>query len=115
MFTVYNCSQLNSLDSRISSQTQPLTLKSVQQVKQVSVCRGFSLFMLRTVILPAVGIIIFLNSPFTLDMLFSSGVSLSAESDQETASLTIDKTPDKCEVGRLLHTIKTENSLRPRR
>ena len=83
-------------------------------MKQVSLCRGFSLFMLRTVILPAVGII-FLNSPFTLDMLFSSDVPLSAESDQETASLTIDKSPDECEVGRLLHAIKTENSLRPRR
>ena len=33
MFTVYNCSQLNSLDSHISSQTQPLILKSGQQVK----------------------------------------------------------------------------------
>ena len=65
--------------------------------------------MLRTVILPAVSII-FLNSTFTLDMSFSSDFSLSAESDQETASLTIDKSPDKCEVGRLLHTIKTENS-----
>ena len=59
MFTVYNCSQLNSLDSHISSQTQPLTLKSGQQVKQVNVCKGFSLFMLRTVILPAVSIIFF--------------------------------------------------------
>ena len=102
-------SQLNSLDSHISSQTQPLILKSGQQVKQVNVCRGFSLFMLPTVILPAVSII-FLNSTFTLDMSFSSDFSLSAESDQETASLTIDKSPVKCEVGRLLHTIKTENS-----
>ena len=42
-------------------------------------------------------------------MLFSSDLSLSAESDQETASLTIDKSPDKCEVGRFVHTIKTEN------
>ena len=65
--------------------------------------------MLRTVILPAVSII-FLNSTFTLDMSFSSDFSLSAESDQEIASLTIDKSPVKCEVGRLLHTIKTENS-----
>ena len=78
-------------------------------MKQVNVCRGFSLFMLRTVILPAVSII-FLNSTFTLDMSFSSDFSLSAESDQETSSLTIDKSPVKCEVGRLLHTIKTENS-----
>ena len=54
--------------------------------------------------------IILLNSTFTLDMSFSSDFSLSAESDQETASLTIDKSPVKCEVGRLLHTIKTENS-----
>ena len=43
-------------------------------------------------------------------MLFSSDLSLSAESDQETASLTIDKSPDKCEVGRFVLTIKTENS-----
>ena len=53
---------------------------------------------------------IFLNITFALDMSFSGDFSLSAESDQETASLTIDKSPDKCEVGRLLHTIKTENS-----
>ena len=59
---------------------------------------GVSLFMLRTVILPAVSII-FLNVTFTLDMSFSSDFSLSAESDQETASLTIDKSPVKCEVG----------------
>ena len=39
-------------------------------------------------------------------MLFSSDLSLSAESDQETASLTIDKSPDKCEVGRFVLTIK---------
>ena len=51
----------------------------------------------------------FCNSTFTLDMLFSSDLSLSAESDQETASLTIDKSPDKFEVGRFVLTIKTEN------
>ena len=42
-------------------------------------------------------------------MIFSSDLSLSAESDQETASLTIDKSPDKFEVGRFVLTIKTEN------
>ena len=63
---------------------------------------------MRTVILPALSIIFF-NSTFTLDMLFSSDLSLSAKSDQETASLTIDKSPDKFEVGRFVLTIKTEN------
>ena len=50
LFTVYNCSQPNSLDSHISSQSQPLILETGQEVKQVNVCRGFSLFMLSTVI-----------------------------------------------------------------
>ena len=40
LFTVYNCSQPNSLDSQISSQSQPLILETCQQVKQVNVCRG---------------------------------------------------------------------------
>ena len=81
-------------------------------MKQVNVCIGFSLLMC-TVILPAVSIIFFyyflFNSAFTLDMLFSGDFSLSAESDQETASLTIDKSPGKYEVGRFVFTIKTEN------
>ena len=83
-------------------------------MKQVNVCIGFSLFIMRTVILPAVSIIFF-NSTFTLDMLFSSDLSLSAETHQETAPLTIDKSPVKCEVGRFVLTIKTENSRTPRR
>ena len=74
------------------------------------VCSGFSLFILSAVILSAVSI--FLNSAFALDMLFSSDFSLSAKSDQETASHPIDKSPAKCEVGRfvLTCTIKIENS-----
>ena len=85
-------------------------LKSGQQVKKVNACRGFSLFILSAVILPAVSI--FLNSAFALDMLFSSDLSLSAESHQETASHPIDKSPDECEVGRfvLSSTIKIKNS-----
>ena len=45
-------------------------------------------------------------------MLFSSDFFLLAESDQETASLSIDKSSDKYEVGRFVLTcrIKTENS-----
>ena len=54
---------------------------------------------------------IFLNSTFTLGMFFSSDFCLSAESDQETASLSIDcKSSDKSEVGRFVLRIKTENS-----
>ena len=49
---------------------------------------------------------------FTLDMLFNGDFFLLAESDQETALLSIDKSSDKCEVGRFVLTcrIKTENS-----
>ena len=54
---------------------------------------------------------IFLNSTFTLGMFFSSDFCLSAQSDQETVSLSIDcKSSDKCEVGRFVLRIKTENS-----
>ena len=48
----------------------------------------------------------FLNSTFILDI-FNSDFSFSAESNQETASLPIDKSPDKCEVGRLGLKLKT--------
>ena len=45
-------------------------------------------------------------------MLFNSDFFFLAESDQETASLSIDKSSDKYEVGRFVLTcrIKTENS-----
>ena len=45
-------------------------------------------------------------------MLFDSDFFFLAESDQETASLSIDKSSDKYEVGRFVLTckIKTENS-----
>ena len=72
-------------------------------MKQVNVCTGFSLFIFAYSI-------IFFNSTFTLDMSFSRDYSLSAESDQETASLPIDKSPDIFEVGRFVLTIKIENS-----
>ena len=65
--------------------------------------------MLSTVFLPAVSIS-FVNNKFKLERLVSRYFSLSAESDQETASLPIDRIPDKCEVGRFLLTIKSENS-----
>lgn len=78
-------------------------------MKQVNVCRGFSLFMLRAVILPSVIIIVLtVHSHYRY-------VVLSAKSDQETASLPIDKSADKCEIGRFVLTIKTENSRTPRR
>ena len=51
----------------------------------------------------------FLNSTFILDI-FNSDFSFSAESNQETASQPIDKSPDKCEVGRFKLRIKIENN-----
>ena len=68
--------------------------------------------MLSTVFLPAVSIYIyiFLNSKFKLEMLVNPNFSLSAESNQETASLPIDRIADRCEVGRFVLTIKSENS-----
>ena len=42
--------------------------------------------------------------------MFNSDFSFSAESNQETASLPIDKSPDKCEVGRFVLRIKIENN-----
>ena len=64
--------------------------------------------MLITVFLSAVSI--FFNSKFKLERLVSRNFSLSAESDQETALLPIDRIPVKCEVGRFVLTIKSENS-----
>ena len=49
------------------------------------------------------------TSTFILDI-FNSDFSFSAESNQETASLPIDKSPDKCEVGRFVLRIKIENN-----
>ena len=51
----------------------------------------------------------FLNSTFKLEI-FNSDFSFSAESNQETASQPIDKSPDKCEVGRFVLRIKIENN-----
>ena len=90
LFTMYNCCRPNSLDSHnyFLSNTAFNILKSGQRVKQVNACT------------------------FTLDMLFNGDFFVLAESDQETALLSIDKSSDKCEVGRFVLTcrIKTGNS-----
>lgn len=57
MFTVYNCSVEFFGFSYFLSNVAFNILKSGQQVKQVNVCIGFTLFVLRTVLLPAVSII----------------------------------------------------------